>query len=468
MKRILTLLAAAAALPLAATAQSHPGGVVFSGAKSTGHGGVYVADRTTGAWSTLFAPNATYHPGGWTQAVMDCDNRSYVHGTFGGNASFGLQNHGFFRYDPATGNVTTIVQNASIFSLSGSAAAGINVTQDGDYLLTGNAGLYRADGSGSLRTIVAAPSGFPGQLFVSDLTKDVTTGRVLFTGLPAFPIGSGTIYAMDTDETITTVHSVPLSPFPPTNWVQQLATGDFIGTAPSGLSTPSALFRFDSSTSPTQLSTLDFGPNTGLGGSSGAGRCFFENQSTSNPQLIVYGTKWDSSGAITAKLEFLDPQNSWAVTNTIPIASGNPTLSEPTHDSGAGFNDRSNYIQTAKTGVCTWDIKLSAPTFGGKSYALVAGASGIRPGIAIDSRRIWLNPDILAWATAYNLITQVFDPGPMILDANGEATGSIDLSGLNLPGGTRILTHMVLLVLDKNAPSGIAFITEPECFKILK
>ncbi len=464
MKCTLIRAAVALALPLVAQAQPHPGNVVFSGAKSTNYDGVYRADRNTGAWSTLFTPNATYDPAGWTQTVMDRDNRCYVHGTFGGNASFGLQNSGFFRYDPVSGNVTTIVRDASVFSLSGAAAAGINVTQDGDYLLTGNAGLYRADGSGSLRTIVA-PSG---QILVSDLTEDVATGAVIFTGRPAFPIGSGTIYAMSVDETISTMHAVPLSPSPPINWVQQIATGDFVGTAPSGLSSPSRLFRFNASTSPTVVSTLDFGPNTGLGGSSGAGRCFFENQSISNPQLIVYGTKWDTSGTITAKLEFLDPQSNWAVTKTVPIAAGNPTSRDPIHDSGAGFIDRTNYIQTVKTGQSTWDIKLSAPTFGGKNYALIAGASGIRPGIQIDTRRLWLNPDVLAWATAYDLITPVFDPGPMILDANGEATGSIDLSGLKLPGGTRFTTHLVLLVLDKAAPSGIAFITEPECFKILK
>ncbi len=472
MKSVLTCLALLTVSALLAPAQPHPGGIVFHNPDSSRtRSGVYVADRTTnGVWSTLFTPSATYNPASWTQAVMGPDNRTIVHGTVG---TRGLQDHGVFAYDPTTGAVTTIASDATAFGtptagLGGAGytegAHGVIVDQDGNYLIASNNGLYLADGSGAFTTLRTVPS-------PAHLVKDATTGDVVYfeySTSPFFARSPVTALRLSNDNISTTVQSLgseALFTDQSNKWVQQLSTGDFLHPFGTGFRVP--LLRFNPTQGPTTLTTIDVLGNL-YATMAGANRCAFENQSQANPQLLVYGTE-SNQDTISAKILSLDPQNSWAVTNTNVLEKKIYLgTSDYFRTSGVLFNDRANYIQTVKTGVCTWDIKLSAPTYGGKNYALIAGASGYWPGVSIDSRRIMINPDVLAWATAYNLIPSVFNPGPMVLDANGAATGTIDLTGLNLPAGTRFLTHMVLLVLDKAAPNGIAFITEPECFKIIK
>lgn len=462
MKRILTLVVLAAMLPLTASAQPHPGGLVFSSGSrfskpAAGYRGVYIANPTTGAWSTLFEPSATYDPAAWMQAAMDRDNRSYVHAV--NNAS---QTHteGVYSYDPSTGRVATIVFAPTEFS---TGATGVTVTQDGDYLITSVQGLFRADGSGTLTTVMLAPSSF--LPFSSPIARDVESDRILITSQPIIPFGNAAILAMTYDETFTTLRTFSASLGAAGNWVQRLATGEFIGTR-SALRAPAELQRFDAGSGPTVLTTMNFVLNSILPGT-GVGNCAFENQSTANPQLIVYGATEVRSGEAQSKLEFRDPQNNWAVTRTVVLHTGGPLNGQPWHDAGGGgLFARSNYIQTVKTGPKTWDIKLSAPTFGGKPYALLVGRSGIRPGVGIDTRRIWLNPDQLVWASTYNLLAPIFDVGPRMLDANGEATGSIDLTNVAMTPGTQIVTHMVLFVLDPSAPSGVSFITEPKPFTI--
>lgn len=471
MKSALTCLALLTVSALLAPAQPHPGGIVFHDPNSSRtRSGVYIADRTTnGVWSTLFTPSATYDPATWTQAVMGPDNRTIIHGTIG---TRGLQDHGVFAYDPKTGAVTTIASDATAFGTPTpdpfapaggftEGAHGVIVTQDGDYLIASNTGLYRADGSGAFTTIRAVPC-------PAHLVKDSTTGETVYFehSPPSFLQTRITAVSLSHDGVSTTVRSLGsgLSPSRSNKWVQQLSTGDFLHFD-SGAN--AILRRFSATQGPDTLAMVSA---VGGFGSPGVGpvRCTFENQSMSNPQLLLFGTAGNPT-SIAAKIVSVDPQNNWAITNTSILESKvHLGTTDFFVNGGPVLNERSNYIQTVKTGVCTWDIKLSVPTYGGKNYALIAGASGYWPGVSIDSRRIMINPDVLAWATAYNMIPSVFNSGPMVLDANGEATGTIDLSGLKLPVGTRFLTHMVLLVLDKAAPNGIAFITEPECFKIIK
>ena len=74
-----------------------------------------------------------------------------------------------------------------------------------------------------------------------------------------------------------------------------------------------------------------------------------------------------------------------------------------------------------------------------------------------DGRRIYLVPDALTVLSARNALQPFFQPGPLMLDANGEATGNLDLSGIG-PLGRPI--WIAVAVLDPNAPLGVAYLPD--------
>lgn len=120
---------------------------------------------------------------------------------------------------------------------------------------------------------------------------------------------------------------------------------------------------------------------------------------------------------------------------------------------------RGRNIQTVKTGTKKWQLLFSCPSFPNKQYAAAISAKGIRPGIPLpDGRRIWLNFDGLVLLSIGGALSPYFNAGPLKLDKNGEAQGSMDLSSLPNTGGRPI--HIAMVVIDVSAPSGIAFIPD--------
>ena len=129
---------------------------------------------------------------------------------------------------------------------------------------------------------------------------------------------------------------------------------------------------------------------------------------------------------------------------------------------------RGRHIQTVKTGAHRWAILLSCPRSPGMPYALAAGLSGVRPGVALpDGRRINLAVDPLTHATLHNCIPMVFNPGASTLNATGEGRGWIDLSALNPPpGGFGVPLWIAMAVLDPKAPSGIKYLPDTYVMRI--
>jgi len=120
---------------------------------------------------------------------------------------------------------------------------------------------------------------------------------------------------------------------------------------------------------------------------------------------------------------------------------------------------RGRHLQTVSTGTRQWNIHISCPNFPGKNYALVLSASGYRPGIKLpDNRTVHLNFDDLFNLSSKNMLKPFFDPGPLQLNAKGEAVGTIDLR--TLPPKLNIPVWMALAVMDPQAPNGIAYLPD--------
>ncbi len=148
--------------------------------------------------------------------------------------------------------------------------------------------------------------------------------------------------------------------------------------------------------------------------------------------------------------------------NTFTVTSAAAAVKFRSPRSIAVMNSR--HVQTVKTGVRMWDILLSYPTLPGKAYVMAVGASGVRPGLQLaDGRHLSFNLDTLALLTLNNFLPAIFSPGPGLLDLNGEARGSLNLSSLtplNIP------IWIQALVLDPVAPIGIAVVEDPYVMRI--
>ena len=78
-----------------------------------------------------------------------------------------------------------------------------------------------------------------------------------------------------------------------------------------------------------------------------------------------------------------------------------------------------------------------------------------------DGRNINLNLDVVVWVTANNLLPGIWKGGPGMLDGNGEAKGSLDLSGFKIPNtGLGQPIWIAVAVLDPKAPCGIAYLPD--------
>lgn len=105
-------------------------------------------------------------------------------------------------------------------------------------------------------------------------------------------------------------------------------------------------------------------------------------------------------------------------------------------------------------------VHLRFPGEGGKSYALVASASGYRPGPRLpDGRMVPVVPDSLTFASLRGGIPGVLTPTVGVLDAQGDARVRVNANPFPGVGGVRI--WVAALVFDRCAPSGVADVAGP-------
>jgi hypothetical protein len=126
------------------------------------------------------------------------------------------------------------------------------------------------------------------------------------------------------------------------------------------------------------------------------------------------------------------------------------------------------HLQTVKISANKWALLISVPHHPGKAYVCCLGISGVRPGIALPGgRNINLNWDGLCWMSFNNLIPNLFNPGPLVLDKNGNARASIDINPLAPPkNGFGMPVWIGVAVLDAKAPDGVAYLPDTYVIRI--
>lgn len=118
-------------------------------------------------------------------------------------------------------------------------------------------------------------------------------------------------------------------------------------------------------------------------------------------------------------------------------------------------------LASVPAGMDQWDLRVSFPSWPGRIYVLMASASGVRPGtVLVDGRTIPLSIDPLTVVGLFAGLPPYMPELHGRLDGNGDGTRRLDLRSLR-PGIAGARFHFVPLVLDRNAPLGIAVIGDP-------
>lgn len=110
------------------------------------------------------------------------------------------------------------------------------------------------------------------------------------------------------------------------------------------------------------------------------------------------------------------------------------------------------------------DIQTNDPNETGKNYVMAASFA-TRPGFKIAGRFIALSVDNLFILTAQNLAPTIFQNFTGQINALGQATAFINLPA-SFPANTGIRVHVHGLILDPNAPGGVAETLSPVHFAL--
>ncbi len=406
--RTLLLLAV---LAFGAGAQYYPANYLISGSA------VQVVDGA-GNVTTLIDNQGTAYA-----VTMDWDNTQVLYGDTTGD--------GFFRIDPATSAVTTILVDPNLFN----TPTQIEVNQDGDYVVAGSGtsgyGLYRIRGSSVTTIMTTLTSSLPGS-FTGGMVIDVDTGEYVaqLYGGAAGPHPLVSIHP--TTGAITTIATnISTLGAPRFSFCQDVATSDFwVGVNDS---TAGYLYNVGRS----GISTLI---------------------ATNNDRFAFNTLEPDRAGAANRRLVHTYISNLYYTDLTSFQTTAVAINGSARSPRGASILNRRE-VQTVRVGTRKWDLLFSFQNHPGASYVTAISFSGVRPGIPLpDGRRILLNVDTLSLLSLQGLLIPLFNPGPLALGPTGTARGSLDLSAIPTLGLT---LHIGTVVLDPSAPLGIAVVADP-------
>lgn len=400
-------------------------------------------------------------PGYITRRVrMDWDNRHLVIAVGGTTSTYytGLKG-GLFRIDHA-GQVVK-----SLYHFPGSSTVGYDspydmvIDHNGDYI----ASMYRYRRSpysygyeiwkvrsdGTVSTLLTSVKAGLNSWYPSRRMRiNIDTGKVLFNDgyhsspttmrYPVFEVDSetGTFSTWNTGAAYAWTSSYSMPQDHRTGYLQKVYSRYVLQLKPG-------------TSGATTLKTLSVPHNNYIyyGG-------MMDLQTAARPRF-VYAT-YGSYGGARTWLHYVD-RTTWAVTST-------PVSSLYTYSYAGNAFYRGRHTQTVRTVGRQWTVRLSAPKFPGMRYVVAAGFSGVRPGVTLpDQRRLNLNIDPLVVLTLGNRIPSVWNPGPGILDANGEAQGTLNLNAF-APAGRPI--WIAWMVLDPKAPLGIAYMPDTYVMRI--
>lgn len=407
-------LLATFALATSAAAQYH-GSDLVCGSSSI------VRVSPTGAVTSMFD-----NPGAVNGLATDVDNRHIVFGD--GGIAGGI--HGIVRIDPATNAVTTVIQNGSLLY----HPMNLIVNFDGDYVFTNRyrsfvtptfatfqVGLFKLDrNTNALTTLLTTQQIGTAGNWSGGLAMDIDDGsyviqdRDLATGGPLIRLApDGTTSTMATGFT------------PRFGIAQDYRTGDWYSASGNdvmhlqkGLMTPTPLF----------------GSRTGAVFSG----VVLDRQSAPRPRLVSVDT-----GA-RYHVDLFD-----RTLTTIALGTTIPT------PWGLAFDGGRN-LASVRTGPGRYAVNLRFPGEGGRGYAVALGFAGVRPGIPLlDGRTIHLAFDALVVLSLRNALPGIWQPGPGVLDAAGEATATLDVSAF---GALDVPCWCVAMTIGT---SGVATIADP-------
>lgn len=436
-----------------APAQPHTGGVLMGGgfpSNSTSYlNGVFRAmpnGQLTTLVDTFVFPTRPYY---MDFVTMDNDNRSVVFACRASGSSVYSHTYGIYRYDPNVNQFTTVSYSTVAFR----PAYGLTPDGNGGWYASAlsrpNATnmylVYNIDQNGALTTVLSTMAiGHP-QTFNRPVGRDIDTGSLLVPSSQSVGFFSRPVYQVAPDGAITTWNTSSNGPAPNYGWTQEISSGDMVYVEGR------RIYRCSQGRTATS-NTVIAGTTEQVYGT------IFDNQSSASPLLLTYG--YTQGNTLTVcNLHWVDPKLS-TIVNTQQFIQSNSRALIP-YPLASLANDRARHIAAVQTAPGKWTVNLSAPAFPNKQYLFVGSLSGVRPGFSLpNGLRAWLNPDQLFGITAQNLIPAVWNPGPLILDANGEAKAQINLSFLNLP--LNVPVHMLMAVVDPAAPGAIGLITEPE------
>lgn len=424
--------------------------------------GIMALDNTgaTPQLTTLTVPG--YMPG---HVMMDTDNRGVVFAVRGTSAISSLMNpmrSGLFRYDPRTTQVTTIYSHSNGALAYHGFHHGVT-DYNGDYVTAvynydsgrglAQYELWKVNSSGTCSTVLTSLSAGLSHSWAihGHMRINIDTGKLLINDLYRVSTPSYAthykIYELDLDRGVLTTwnqaptdagwqgwNSLPQSHAngwiegPYNSTVFQLKPGTGGRTTLANLTVPGTLGAYTQGNFDLQTAA--------------APRQVWVTYHYSNPQLTY--------------LYYMDATN-WTVTSmtVAPFRAYNY--------GGVEFY-RGRHTQTVLTGQRRWQLRLSAPMYAGMRYVAVAGVSGVRPGVKLpDGRCIRLNLDPILQGTLNNWIPSIWNSGPGVLDAQGEAQGTINLSTL---GNLNMPLWIAWVVLHPSAPGGVAYIPDTYVMRI--
>ena len=459
--------------------------------------GLWVIDAKMQKAMALFPPTLrNYYI---YNAMMDADNKSIVFMASTTSSTLYTPRNGIYRFNPTTGVLQTIA--AGEYGKTGAehqwTYRALEITQDGHYVF-GMYGTYqtvpstlndyrllRTDGFGNFTTLtysrIATASISPHDYAIG---TNIDTGRLLFQTRNA---QSSSLYnwyygvlEIDTDGSGKwgTFSNGGGYYYPPNQtstrgygWLQTYGRlrQNFANGALQSVE-GSAATIYELKPGKTPRTTLYISGRPGGWVFRGLAPGIPDLQSAANPRWVVPAhwykpTQGSNPASYTPGVIGIDQQTYFA--------TGHPC--DPTNNVrvlyGATYNPyvfdfyRGRHVQTVKTGTKKWQLRFSCPSFPNKQYVAAISAAGIRPGIPLpDGRRIFLNFDGLVLLSIGGALKPYFDAGPLRLDSNGEAQGSIDLSKIPNTGGRAI--HVAMVVIDVNAPSGIGYIPDTYVLRI--
>lgn len=350
-------------------------------------------------------------------------------------------NAGYYVLGSNTGSIYRIDRQGILIATIATGLSGPSdmiLNHDGRLIVADSAGLLEIDPALMTTRTLAAISG------IAALTQSIDDGRLVLAQ------GNG-IYSYDPLTTSTTsLAGLPSGSGFRYDLEQDHATGLYYAGSCCGTSAGNVMLRFD----PYQnTSTIVVGAHPAA--RAAYGHRFDRRVNTPGNALILSSISGFAIAGSISGLYTIDEQG----TVTSITAYGTPATGVLT-TYGMEIEGSRNLCSELAAAPNARRIRISFPLNGNKPYVIAGSLSGPRPATPLgDGRQINLVPDTLTQLTLAGPLGPLWNPGPGVLDAFGNAQATLNLNSL----GTALRgvpMWFSVIVVDPAAPKGVAAIAE--------